>query len=97
MIKIQHSASILIDEIYRYTKSSHSEEYSKTYIGGLFTSFNGVSDSQTKSFPISADFDVHGFYYRYENHYVYWKYLRSGDIGIVTIIHKHANQLKPFV
>lgn len=92
-----HLNSNLITKYKRYTKSSHGEEYSKTYLKGLFDSFNGVSNYQTKSLPIPEDFDVSGFYYRYESHYVHWKYFRSGDIGIVTIMHKPLHQLKHFI
>lgn len=91
MIKIQHNAAHLIDSIYRYSKSTHGDEYAYTYLKGLFSSFVGVGDSKTKSLPIPEAYDVSGFYYYYENHIVYWKYLKSGDMGIVTILPKHLH------
>jgi plasmid stabilization system protein ParE len=43
-----------------------------------------------------AEFGIDGFYFRYEKHFVYWKYLENKDIGIVTILHERMHQIKQF-
>lgn len=38
--------------------------------------------------------EVNGFYTRYEKHYIYWKALQSGQIGIVTVLHERTHQME---
>jgi len=65
-------------------------------ITGLFVAFNNIENNQVASKPIPAEFEVIGFYFKYEKHFVYWKYLDNGDIGIVTILHEKMHQIKHF-
>ena len=37
-----------------------------------------------------------GYFYRYLKHFVYWKRLADGDIGIVTILHQRMHQIERF-
>ena len=37
-----------------------------------------------------------GCVFRYEKHYVYWKRLDNGDIGIVTVLHERMHQIGRF-
>jgi hypothetical protein len=37
---------------------------------------------------------VQGFFFRYERHFVYWRRLSNGDIGIVTILHERMHQIE---
>jgi len=45
---------------------------------------------------VSAEFGVDGYYFRYERHFVYWRRLSNGDIGIVTILHERMHQIDRF-
>jgi plasmid stabilization system protein ParE len=33
---------------------------------------------------------------RYERHFVYWRRLSNGDIGIVTVLHERMHQIGRF-
>ena len=46
--------------------------------------------------PIPAEFGVEGFYFRHEHHFVYWRRLSNGDIGIVTVLHERMHQMDRF-
>jgi len=96
MLNVQNSASLKIDEIYRYTIKTWGKKQAKIYINGLFESFNNIGGNLVVSYPIPADFGIDGFYLRYEKHYIYWKYLDNGDIGIVTVLHERMHQIKQF-
>ena len=37
-----------------------------------------------------------GCIFRYEKHFVYWKTLSDGDIGIVTVLHERMHQMDRF-
>ena len=41
--------------------------------------------------PIPAEFAIDGFYFRHEHHFVYWRRLSNGYIGIVTILHERMH------
>ncbi|MBT3195432.1 MAG: type II toxin-antitoxin system RelE/ParE family toxin [Candidatus Ruthia sp.] len=96
MLNVQNSASLKIDEIYRYTIKTWGKKQAKIYINGLFESFNNIGSNLVVSYPMPADFGIDGFYLRYEKHYIYWKYLDNGDIGIVTVLHERMHQIKQF-
>ncbi len=93
---VQNAASFRIDEIYRYTLNQWGEEKAESYIFGLFKSFEKIGKHEVFSHPIPAEFAVDGFYFRYEKHFVYWKYLSSGVVGIVTILHERMHQIERF-
>lgn len=74
-VRIQTAASLHIDEIYHYTCSKFGAVQAGKYIIDLFNSFEKISDKAVFSRSIPAGFGAQGFYYRYERHFVYWKYL----------------------
>jgi toxin ParE1/3/4 len=45
--------------------------------------------------PVPAEFGVEGYVFRYQRHFVYWRKLSNGDIGIVTILHERMHQIDP--
>jgi len=92
-ILLLDAASCRIDEIYRYTMKRWGAEQADAYINGLFNVFAKVATHEVLSRPVPAEFGVSGFFFRYEKHFVYWRYLNSGDIGIVTILHERMHQI----
>lgn len=38
-----------------------------------------------------AEFGVDGFYCRQEHHYIYWRLLSDGVVGIVTVFHERMH------
>ena len=93
---IQEAATFRLDQIYRYTLSRWGVEQAESYIEGLFDAFSRVGEKSLISRPIPAEFGVNGFYIRYKKHFVYWKYLNSGDVGIVTTLHERMHQIGQF-
>lgn len=93
---VQKSASFRLDEIYQYTLNQWGVEKANTYISELFDTFSTIEEKKRLSRNIPSEFSVRGYYYQYKKHFVYWKYLKSGDIGIVTILHQRMHQLKQF-
>ena len=90
---VQNAASYRIDEIYQYTLKQWGTAQAETYIAGLFDAFAKIVTHAVLSHPIPAEFGVDGFFCRYEKHFVYWRYLSSGDIGIVTVLHERMHQV----
>ncbi|AMN46789.1 plasmid stabilization protein [Steroidobacter denitrificans] len=95
-VRVQESASYRLDEIYRYTRDRWSTRQANQYITGLFEAFDGIETRKTKSKPIPAEFGIEGYFFRHEKHFVYWRRLSNGDIGIVTILHERMHQIDRF-
>ena len=93
-VLVLDAASYRIDEIYRYTLKQWGAEQADTYIIGLFDVFARIATHEVLSRPVPAEFGVDGFFFRYEKHFVYWRHLSSGDIGIVTILHERMHQIE---
>ena len=95
-VRVQEAASRRIDEIYLYSRHRWGMERADAYITGLFESFDHIASGVVFSRPIPVGFEVDGYYFRYERHYVYWKTLSNGDIGIVTVLHERMHQMDRF-
>jgi plasmid stabilization system protein ParE len=92
-VLVLEAASVRLDEIYRYTRDTWGEDQAEAYINGLFQAFDAIETRRVVSRPVPAEFGVDGFFFRYQSHFVYWRRLSSGDIGIVTILHKRMHRI----
>lgn len=95
-IRVQETASLRFDDIYRYTRDRWGEVQADRYITGMFEAFERIEAHGVASKPIPAEFGVEGSFFRYEHHFVYWRRLCDGDIGIVAILHERMHQLDRF-
>lgn len=95
-IRIQAGASLRLDDIYRYSRDRWGADQADRYITGLFAAFDRIAAHGVASKPVPAEFGVDGFFFRYEHHFVYWRKLSHGDIGIVTILHERMHQMDRF-
>jgi plasmid stabilization system protein ParE len=92
-IRIQEAAARRLDEIYRYTCAQSGADQAARYITGLFEACERIESHGVLSRPIPAELGVEGFVVRYEHHFVYWRRLSDGDIGIVTILHERMHRI----
>ena len=95
-IRVQEAASLRLDEIYRYTRERWGTEQADRYITELFEAFDEIESHGGASRPIPAEFGVNGSYFRHAHHFVYWRRLSNGDVGIVTILHERMHQMDRF-
>ncbi len=95
-IRVQEAASLRLDDIYRYTRDRWGEAQADRYITGMFEAFDRIEAHCVASKPIPAEFGVEGSFFRYEHHFVYWRRLSDGDIGIVAILHERMHQIDRF-
>lgn len=95
-VRIQEAASHRLDEIYRFTRARWGAKQADRYITGLFEAFAKIESRGVASKPVPAEIGVDGFFFRYERHFVYWRRLSNGDIGIVTILHVRMHQIDRF-
>ncbi|MGF1456937.1 MAG: type II toxin-antitoxin system RelE/ParE family toxin [Alphaproteobacteria bacterium] len=95
-VRIQEAASHRLDEIYCYTRDRWGTQQADCYIAGLFEAFDRIESHRVVSRPVPAEFGVEGYLFRYERHFVYWRWLSNDDIGIVTILHERMHQIDRF-
>jgi plasmid stabilization system protein ParE len=95
-VRVQEAASHRLDEIYRYTRNQWESDQADRYIIGLFAAFKKIETHGVMSKPVPAEFGVEGYFFRYERHFVYWRRLSDGDVGIVTILHERMHQIDRF-
>jgi toxin ParE1/3/4 len=94
--RIQDRAGRRLDEIYVYTRDRWGDVQSDRYIRGLFERFDAIARRTTPWRAIPAEFGVDGFFSRFEHHYIYWRLLPDGTVGIVTVLHERMHQLDRF-
>ena len=92
-VRVQQTAALRIEEIHRYSRGRWGTAQADAYITGLFEAFDRIATGGVASRPVPAEFDVEGFVSRYRRHFVYWKKLSNGDIGIVTVLHERMHRL----
>ena len=95
-VRVQEGASRRLDEIYRYTRDRWGAAQAERYLTGLFAAFERIEAHGVASRPVPAEFGVEGYVFRYERHFVYWRRLANGDIGIVTVLHGRLHQMDRF-
>lgn len=95
-VRVQGSAALRIDEIHRYSRERWGRARADAHISGLFDAFERIAEGGVVSRPVPAEFGVSGYYFRHEKHFVYWKWLTNGDVGIVTVLHERMHQFDRF-
>ena len=85
-----------LDEIYAYTRERWGETQAEVYVRRLFDCFDRIARREVLWRAIPAEFGVEGYYGRCEHHYVYWRLLGDGAVGIVTILHERMHQMDRF-
>ena len=85
-----------IDEIYAYTRNRWGEDQAETYVRALFDCFGRIAARDIMWRAIPAEFGIDGYYTRHRHHYIYWRVLSDGAVGIVTILHERMHQLDRF-
>lgn len=94
--RVQEAAAFRIGEIFSYTRKHWGDVKAEAYITGLFDAFAGIASHEVLSRPVPPEFEVDGYYFRYQKHFVYWKWLENGDVGIVAVLHQRMHQIDRF-
>jgi len=94
--RVQEAAGRRIDDIYTYARGTWGDAQADRYIRGLFKRFEDIAARRIAWRSVPGDLNIDGFYCRYEHHYVYWRLLSDGAVGIVTILHERMHQIDRF-
>ena len=91
--RVYDGAGHRLDDIYRHTRDTWGEAQAERYILGLFERFEAIAARRFPWKPIPAAFGIDGYVCRYEKHFIYWKLLADGSVGIVTVLHERMHQI----
>ena len=94
--RVSAAAGQRLDEIFAYTREAWGQAQAETYIHSLFACFERIASRDLVWRAVPAEFGVEGFYTRCEHHYVYWRVLSDGAVGIVTVLHERMHQMSRF-
>ncbi|MBU6268262.1 MAG: type II toxin-antitoxin system RelE/ParE family toxin [Sphingomonadales bacterium] len=94
--RVSRRAGGRIDAIYAYTLEQWGDAQAERYVQGLFERFAAIAAREVPWRAVPAEFDVDGFMCRYERHFIYWKVLGDGAVGIVTVLHERMHQGERF-
>jgi len=94
--RVSEAASRRLDEIYRFTRERWGAKQAERYIVGLFVVFGRIGTHGVVSRPIPGELGVDGYFCRYRKHFIHWRWLRDGHIGIVTVLHERMHRIERF-
>lgn len=90
--RVSRRAGDRLDDIYRHTREHWGEAQAERYVQGLFARFAEIAARAFPWRPVPAEFGVDGYVCRHEHHYIYWRVLGDGSVGIVTVLHERMHQ-----
>lgn len=85
------------DRIWRETVDRWGEDQATRYIRGLHTHLQRVSETRAtwrrlpRSLVVPTNLKSEAFFSRYEHHYIFFRTLPSGGIGIMSILHERMD------
>ncbi len=85
------AAKAALTDIYVYTHQNWGEAQADKYLDGLYAVFGCIADKSVLWRPVPAEFEVDGYFTRYESHFVYWR-AQKKDMTIVAILHQAMMQ-----
>ena len=91
------SADKAQDNIWRYTCETWGEKQAEKYIKGLHDHLQRLSEKKKlwRSLPanlvVPPDLKIEAYFSKYEHHYLFFRKLSSGQIGIMAILHESSD------
>lgn len=92
--EVLKAASRRLEDIYLYTEDVWGEAQAEHYIQGLFARFEAIAERRVQWRALPAAFGIDGYVARYAHHYIYWRALADGTVGIITVLHERMHQLE---
>ncbi|OCP37470.1 type II toxin-antitoxin system RelE/ParE family toxin [Ensifer sp. LC163] len=92
-----HRADAAQDKIWRDTVETWGEQQAVTYITGLHTHLQRLCADRLiwRKLPqrlvVPEDIKRDAYFSRYERHYVFFRELDNGDLGVMSILHERMD------
>jgi toxin ParE1/3/4 len=86
--KIYQAAKERILEIWDYTERTWGEDQADKYVRGLVEAANSAQGKRHKWRSVTDEAVSGVFFIRYQHHYVFFRELSDGSLGIISILHE---------
>ena len=82
------SARIRLNQIWEYSVEQWGEGEAESYVRGLFEYVASMAARRHEWRPVKHDRFKGVFFVRYRHHFVFFKELGSGALGVISILHE---------
>lgn len=85
------------DKIWRDTSETWGDAQAETYIRGLHAHLQRLCDNRLiwrrlpQRLAVPVDIKRKAYFSRYEHHYVFFRELDNGDLGVMSILHERMD------
>ncbi len=90
-VKIYAPVEARLIEIWDYTFDQWGEDQADTYIRGLIEAIHTVHRQRYRWRPVIDDALRGVWFIRHEHHYMFFRELSDGSLGIISILHESMN------
>jgi len=91
--RLSRTAVAHLTDIYLYSEDEWGATQADKYLDDFYNFFGRIVAKNIMWRPLHAELEVTGYFARCNLHFVYWRELGNGDMGIVAILHKRRHQI----
>ena len=78
-------------EVWEYSETTWGAAQADKYLRGLVTAIESIQDEPRRWRPLRDTALPDIFYFRHKHHYVFFRRLSKGRIGVITVLHESMN------
>lgn len=81
-------ANETLDEVWRYSLERWGQKKAEEYIEGLFATMQKTASREILWRSVLSQTSLDAYFVKYQRHYLFFRELEDGLIGIVSIVHE---------
>lgn len=89
--KLSSLAREHIQDIWLYTEGKWGEAQATTYVAGLFDLLETLEAKENLWRAVPREALAGAFYVPYRKHFVFFRKLPSGDLGVLAVLHQRRD------
>ena len=82
--------------IWQYTSDSWGDDQADDYVGGLVAVAHALPAKRDLWRPVKEKRFINTYFFRYRHHYIFFKVLEDGALGVLSILHEEHGFAEPF-
>jgi toxin ParE1/3/4 len=89
---VQELAGAAIQDIYAFSVDRWGETRANVYVAGLFQRIADIAERRVPWRAVPRTVAIEGYYARYRHHFIFWRVLSDGRIGVVAVLHERMKR-----
>ena len=89
--RIYPAAKKQILEVWGYPEKTWGEDQANKYVRELVDAINAVVGNRHRWRPVMDEDLPAVFFFRYQHHYVFFRELSKGSLGVISILHENMD------